>query len=106
MGCFNIGEAFHHRNVIAKTKVQCLLIPRFWLVQKQKDNVWNYIKHFLDSHIPTTKQIFDDFLKQKKWEAYKQRLVADIVVGKKVITGNSYHNVPYTLRIGKDLDLL
>lgn len=75
-------------------------------MQKQKDNSWIYIKNFINSHVPTKEQVFENFLKEKNYENYKQQLIEDILAKKKVVTGNSYHNVPYSLRIGKDMDLL
>lgn len=39
---FGLGEQMEDRLVIAKTNVECLIIPRYWLLQQEQNlgNVW------------------------------------------------------------------
>lgn len=42
-GCvFGLGEQMEDRVIMAKTRVQCLLIPRYWLLQHEQNigNIW------------------------------------------------------------------
>ncbi|KAL3265629.1 hypothetical protein HHI36_009834 [Cryptolaemus montrouzieri] len=99
---FNIGENFVRRFVIASKKTKILMIPRYWLVQKNKE-IWNHIKHFLNQRLPNTKSVFQDFLQQKKWYAYKRKLVDGIISSCKKVNLNNIHNVPYSIRMQEDL---
>ncbi|KAF5284733.1 hypothetical protein FQR65_LT13435 [Abscondita terminalis] len=60
--CFGLEELFEHRRVAASTEVRCLLIPRYWLFQKNVGNIWNRIVQYLNSHIPSTKEVFEAFI--------------------------------------------
>lgn len=39
---FGLGELMEDRQIIAKTSVECLLIPRYWLFQQEQNlgNIW------------------------------------------------------------------
>lgn len=39
---FALGENMQHRTIVARNNVQCLLIPRHWILQKQQNpaNIW------------------------------------------------------------------
>lgn len=39
---FGLGEQMEERAIVARTTVQCMLIPRYWLFQKQQNlgNIW------------------------------------------------------------------
>lgn len=39
---FGLGENMQHRTIVARNHVQCLLIPRHWIFQKQQNpaNIW------------------------------------------------------------------
>lgn len=79
-----------------------MLIPRYWIYQRNIGNVWSKVSQYLNSHIPSTEKLFQEFLAQRKWRKYRKRLVEDILKEKPVYTGNSIHNVPYTLRLTDD----
>ncbi|KAK9885688.1 hypothetical protein WA026_012453 [Henosepilachna vigintioctopunctata] len=100
--CFNIGEKFERRFVITSKKTKILLIPRYWLVQKNKE-IWSYIKHFLNQRLPDTESVFRDFLQQKKWHEYKMKLVQEILTNSKKVNLNNLHNVPYSIRMQEDI---
>lgn len=79
-GVFGIGEEMENRVIIAKNVVQCLLIPRYWLFQKAQNigNVWQRIKLFLNSSIPSQQQLFDNYLANQKWKKYKKKTIDGI----------------------------
>lgn len=102
--CFNIGENFARRRIVAKTVVSCLLVPKYWILKNNKDNIWNRVQQFLNKHIPTTQQIFKHFVEEKKFLRYRRSLVNDILADKKLRTSNSIHNVPYSIRMKEGTD--
>ena len=44
---FGLGEQMHQRSIVAKNLVQCLVIPRYWLLQKSQNsgNIW--LRYFI-----------------------------------------------------------
>ncbi|XP_050294826.1 cyclic nucleotide-binding domain-containing protein 2-like [Anthonomus grandis grandis] len=101
---FNIGETFERRRVVAQTNVNCLLIPRYWLIKMNKDNIWNRVQQYLNKNIPSTQKIYQEWLKEKKFVAYRKMLVQDILANKRVSNTNCIHNVPYSIRIKENAD--
>ncbi|XP_044749826.1 uncharacterized protein LOC123310424 [Coccinella septempunctata] len=102
LATFNIGEKFIRRFIITSKRTKVLLIPRYWLIQKNKE-IWNHIRHFLNQRLPDTKSVFHDFIQQKKWYAYKRGLVQEILSNCKKVNLNNIHNVPYSIRMQEDM---
>lgn len=100
-GCFSIGENMKRRRVVAMSDyVECLLIPRYWLFQHNRGNLWTRIQQYLDAHIPTTQKVFEEFLNQRKWLRFRTKLVNDIFKKPPV---TAYYNIPYSIRINDDI---
>lgn len=79
-GVFGIYEEMENRIIIARSEVQCLMIPRYWLFQKAQNigNVWQRIKLFLNSSIPSQQKLFDNYLANQKWKKYKKKVIEEI----------------------------
>ncbi|CAH1956244.1 unnamed protein product [Acanthoscelides obtectus] len=71
--CFNIGEPSRRRRVVAKTPTTVLLVPKYWVRRNNKDNIWNRVQQFLTKHIPTSEEIFKNFLEAKKFKKYSHQ---------------------------------
>lgn len=90
------------RRVVALSDyVECLLIPRYWLFQHNRGNLWSRIKQYLNTQIPPTEKVFNEFITQRKWLQYRQRL-ANEIFGKPPVTAT--YDVPYSIRINEDID--
>uniref|UniRef100_A0A182KGM9 Cyclic nucleotide-binding domain-containing protein n=1 Tax=Anopheles christyi TaxID=43041 RepID=A0A182KGM9_9DIPT len=76
---FGIGEHMVDRAVYARTHVQCLLIPRYWLLEKPQNrgNIWNRIRIFLEQRQPSRDRLFRWFLTELLWHRYRHQLVDD-----------------------------
>lgn len=96
---FNMGENISRRRVVSDSSTNCLLIPRYWLMKMNKDNIWNRVIQFLNKTIPSTRNIFDEWIKEKKFVAYRKKFVQDILAGKRISNTNCIHNVPYSIRL-------
>ncbi|XP_023023817.1 uncharacterized protein [Leptinotarsa decemlineata] len=103
--CFNIGEDFVRRRVVAITPTNCLLVPRYWIMKNNIDNIWNRVQQFLNKNIPTTKQIYNTFIQKQKFKRYRKRLIKDLLAEKRVANSNSIHNVPYSIRLKDGFDV-
>ncbi|XP_050070354.1 uncharacterized protein LOC126558358, partial [Anopheles maculipalpis] len=79
---FGIGEHMVDRAVFARTHVQCLLIPRYWLLEKPQNrgNIWNRIRIFLEQRQPSRERLFRWFLAELLWHRYRKQLVSDFLL--------------------------
>ncbi|XP_053667456.1 uncharacterized protein LOC128717801 [Anopheles marshallii] len=79
---FGIGEHMVDRAVFARTHVQCLLIPRYWLLEKPQNrgNIWNRIRIFLEQRQPSRERLFRWFLNELLWHRYRRQLVDDFLL--------------------------
>lgn len=99
---FGINENMENRLIIARTTVQCLLIPRYWLFQKAQNtgNVWPRIQLFLNSSIPSQEKLFVEHLKNKKWNSYKKKTIEQIKQYYKISDPETrYYNIPLMCRV-------
>ncbi|CAL1684261.1 unnamed protein product [Lasius platythorax] len=103
--CFGLGEKMLHRRIVAITPIRCFLIPRYWLLEHNRANIWGRVKLFMDSKYPTKKQLFNEFLLNRKWMSYKQNLVEDVIKRRGRFRSNTtIHDVPYSIRITDEID--
>ncbi|KAG5671781.1 hypothetical protein PVAND_001958 [Polypedilum vanderplanki] len=99
---FGINENIENRLIVARTKVQCLLIPRNWLFKKSQNtgNVWQRLKLFLNSSIPSQEKLYDEYLKNLKWKKYKKKTIDQIREHDKISDPETqYYNIPIICRI-------
>ncbi|XP_029159086.1 uncharacterized protein LOC114931267 [Nylanderia fulva] len=103
--CFGLGEKMLNRRIVAITPVKCFLIPRYWLLEHNRANIWGRVKLFMDSKYPTKKQLFNEFLLNRKWMSYKQNLIEDVIKRRGRFRNNTtIHDVPYSIRITDEID--
>nr|XP_014101120.2 uncharacterized protein LOC106625823 [Bactrocera oleae] len=77
-GIFGLGEAMEHRIVIAENKVQCLVIPRYWLFQNEQNpgNLWQRKRIQLDFTLPSREALFNLFLNSRKWQNFIKGIIS------------------------------
>ncbi|KAH8388678.1 hypothetical protein KR200_000440 [Drosophila serrata] len=80
-GIFGLGEASAHRVIMARTTVQCILIPRFWLLENPQNpgNLWQRKRFYIECNIPTREGLFKNFLKTRKWEKFRHDYIQSIL---------------------------
>lgn len=101
-GVFGVGEDIDNRIIIARNVVQCLLVPRHWLFQKAQNigNVWQRIKLFLNSSIPSQQKLFENFLANQKWKKYKKKTIEEIKKQHGITSADTqFYNIPVICRI-------
>ncbi|EDW25293.1 GL26512 [Drosophila persimilis] len=56
---FGLGEKMEHRVIMARTVVQCLVLPRFWLLEEELNpgNIWQRRRFYLECSAPSRKKI-------------------------------------------------
>lgn len=99
-GIFGLGEKLEHRVIMARTTVQCLMLPRFWLFEKEQNpgNIWQRRRFYLDCTIPSRQSLFKDFITTRRWQAFKTKLIQSNL---ETIIGNptKIQDVPIICRI-------
>lgn len=76
-GIFGLGEKMEHRVVMARTTVQCLTLPRFFLLEKKQNpgNIWERRLFYLECMIPSREALFEHFLKTREWKKFKNDFI-------------------------------
>lgn len=100
---FGLGEELQDRIIIAKSEVQCLLLPRYWLFKKEQNlgNIWSRTRMFLDKGLPSREQLFNEFLINRKWRSYRQQLIEE--TPKRSVHKTTRRNIPLMCRIENGL---
>uniref|UniRef100_A0A1A9ZK55 Cyclic nucleotide-binding domain-containing protein n=1 Tax=Glossina pallidipes TaxID=7398 RepID=A0A1A9ZK55_GLOPL len=100
-GIFGLGEKLEHRVIMARTTVQCLLIPRFWLFEKEQcpGNIWQRRRFYLDSTIPSRDTLFKDFLTTLQWQKFKADVLEEYVGPGSAANATQTQDVPIICRI-------
>lgn len=53
------------RRIVALTPVDCMLLPKIWLLQRNTANIWTRIQHYLDKKVRCRFiQLFTQFVVQ------------------------------------------
>ncbi|GAB0093607.1 hypothetical protein DMENIID0001_087710 [Sergentomyia squamirostris] len=71
---FGLGEEMTQRSIVAKKSTDCLLLPRYWLMQKEQNigNIWSRTKIYLNLTLPSREATFEEFLRKKRWKKFKE----------------------------------
>ncbi|KAH8381585.1 hypothetical protein KR093_008750 [Drosophila rubida] len=78
---FGLGEKSEHRVIMARDVVQCLMIPRFFLMGNELNpgNIWQRRLFCLNCIIPTREMLFKDYVQNLKWKKFKSKYISEIV---------------------------
>ncbi|XP_034130776.1 uncharacterized protein LOC117585412, partial [Drosophila guanche] len=97
---FGLGENMQHRVIMARTRVQCLLLPRFFLLEKNQNpgNIWQRRLFYLDCTIPSREYIFSHFLKGRDWNKFKHDVIKKTLYSS-VKYKSRYEDIPIICRI-------
>ncbi|XP_063636136.1 uncharacterized protein LOC134806745 [Cydia splendana] len=102
---FGFGENMRDRRIVALTPVDCMLLPKVWLLQRNTANIWTRIQHYLEKKIPTKKQLFKEFVSARRWQEYRDQVVSDVVARSKAVNFTTVHDVPYSIRMEEMVDI-
>ncbi|XP_012264975.2 uncharacterized protein LOC105691214 [Athalia rosae] len=103
--CFGLGEKMHNRRIVSISPTRCLLVPRYWLLEHNRANIWERVRLFMDSKYPTKEQLFEKFAQNRRWLKHKTELVHHVIEnGRKIPNSTTIHDVPYSIRITDQID--
>ncbi|XP_030379525.1 uncharacterized protein LOC115627828 isoform X2 [Scaptodrosophila lebanonensis] len=105
-GVFGLGERMEHRVIMARTTVQCLLLPRFWLLEKAQNpgNIWQRRRFYFECNVPSREALFENFLKTRKWDSFKEEFIVETLGAKSNRTGTKMEDIPIMCRIVETSD--
>ncbi|KAH8383868.1 hypothetical protein KR009_010931, partial [Drosophila setifemur] len=68
-----LADTIRDRVVLARTTVQCLVLPRSFLLEKNQNpgNIWGRRVFYLNSIIPSRDELFTHFLQSRNWKKFK-----------------------------------
>lgn len=55
-----------NRRIISLTPVRCLLVPRYWLLEHNRANIWERVKVFMNSKYPSREKLFNEFVTNRR----------------------------------------
>uniref|UniRef100_A0A182QK65 Cyclic nucleotide-binding domain-containing protein n=1 Tax=Anopheles farauti TaxID=69004 RepID=A0A182QK65_9DIPT len=107
-GCgsvFGLGETMPHRMVVARNRVQCLIVPRDWLHQKRQNvgNTWQRIRNRLDVAIQR-ERLFELWVRDQRWQRYRKSLVEQLARRKPPQNDTQLADVPIMCRVEQAMD--
>ncbi|XP_070137235.1 uncharacterized protein [Drosophila bipectinata] len=104
---FGLGENMTHRVIMAKTIVQCLTLPRFFLLDTKQNpgNIWERRLLYINTMIPTRQELFEHLLRTQEWKKFKNDFIHESVKNSEVNCAD-IKDVPIICRImEKDEDI-
>ncbi|XP_055639557.1 uncharacterized protein LOC129777349 [Toxorhynchites rutilus septentrionalis] len=103
---FGLGERIDDRSIVARERVHCMLVPRYWLYMKEQNagNVWDRIKIYLDSAIPTREMLFKQFLGDLNWVVYRKKVVSDLMQCQRRPNHTHLLDVPLICRVEETME--
>ncbi|XP_023160867.1 uncharacterized protein LOC111592712 [Drosophila hydei] len=104
-GIFGLGEKITHRVIMARTVVQCLLLPRYWLMAEAQNpgHIWLRRKFSLETNIPSREELFSHFLKTRRWEKFKRDYVQS-TLNENSVNSTQPEDIPILCRIVETRD--
>jgi hypothetical protein len=97
---FGLGETMEHRTIVALDTVQCLMVPRYWLVQKEQNigNIWERNRIFLERTVPSREKVFKQYLQTQKWIRYKRQVIESLLPEHRNKNSTTIFDVPVICR--------
>ncbi|CAH1109223.1 unnamed protein product [Psylliodes chrysocephalus] len=62
------------------------------------------VQQYLTHQIPNTEIVFKKFVEQKKFKKFSKSLIRNMLETHKILTGNTIHNIPYSIRLREGVD--
>ncbi|EDW83988.2 uncharacterized protein Dwil_GK13387 [Drosophila willistoni] len=99
-GIFGLGEKMEDRVILARTTVQCLTLPRYFLLEKEQNpgNIWQRRLFYLDCTIPSREALFTDYVRSRNWKEFKKNFIYKNLESN-VKDISKQHDIPIICRI-------
>ncbi|KAH8257287.1 hypothetical protein KR038_006738 [Drosophila bunnanda] len=103
---FGLGEKMEHRVIMARTVVQCLLLPRYWLLNEDQNpgNIWHRRRFYFECNVPSRQDLFTNFLKTRKWNTFRHDYIQSLLDEKTKAHVSKEEDIPIMCRIVETSD--
>ncbi|KAH8235106.1 hypothetical protein KR032_008799 [Drosophila birchii] len=103
---FGLGEKMEHRVIMARTVVQCLLLPRYWLLNEEQNpgNIWHRRRFYFECNVPSRQDLFTNFLKTRKWNKFRHDYIQSLLDDKTTAHVSKEEDIPIMCRIVETSD--
>ncbi|XP_023035016.1 uncharacterized protein LOC6648943 isoform X2 [Drosophila willistoni] len=105
-GIFGLGEKMEHRVIMSRTVVQCLLLPRFWLMEQQQNpgHIWPLRRFYFECNVPTRGELFANYLKTRRWNDFRHKYVQSCLSPSQAMGNTKEEDIPIISRIVETSD--
>ncbi|EDX01880.1 uncharacterized protein LOC6524932 isoform X1 [Drosophila yakuba] len=103
---FGLGEKMEHRVIMARTVVQCLLLPRFWLLEEEQNpgNIWHRRRFYFECNVPSRQDLFTNFLKTRQWNKFRRDYIESLLNREEKGNITKEEDIPIMCRIVETSD--
>ncbi|XP_033170125.1 uncharacterized protein LOC117147369 isoform X1 [Drosophila mauritiana] len=103
---FGLGEKMEHRVIMARTVVQCLLLPRFWLLEEEQNpgNIWHRRRFYFECNVPSRQDLFTNFLKTRQWNKFRHDYIESLLDREEKGNITKEEDIPIMCRIVETSD--
>ncbi|KAH8366569.1 hypothetical protein KR084_004122 [Drosophila pseudotakahashii] len=103
---FGLGEKMEHRVIMARTVVQCLLLPRFWLLEEEQNpgNIWHRRRFYFECNVPSRHDLFTNFLKTRQWNKFRHDYIQSLLNREEQGNITKEEDIPIMCRIVETSD--
>ncbi|XP_071787118.1 uncharacterized protein [Asterias amurensis] len=95
---FGVGEDLHGTHIISTGKVECILVSRVSFMRHDRGISLEQMQSMVSQLYPSYDETFANFLLDKKWRAYKRRLVKELMQKRNIPNNTTREDVPLILR--------
>lgn len=99
---FFVGEDLTNKWIISDKAVRCLVVPKDFLLQHNRNNIWSRQLRKITDSFPSDALIYNSLMQQVKWFRYKKECVNHSIRRRSISTTTLDH-VPYYWRICVDV---
>ncbi|XP_022209002.2 uncharacterized protein LOC111065247 [Drosophila obscura] len=103
---FGLGEKMEHRVIMARTVVQCLVLPRFWLLEDEQNpgNIWQRRRFYFECSVPSRQALFEDYLKTRRWDKFRRAYIQSTLDPNSKSNMTQEEDIPIICRIVETSD--
>ena len=94
--CFLTGEDLRDTYIVAKGKTECIVVNSAQFSIQGKSELLRNLKSELEDTLPTNSAMYRQYQTNRKWFAYRKKLVEEVVGRRKSYVNKS--DVPLSVR--------
>ncbi|CAH1791879.1 unnamed protein product [Owenia fusiformis] len=94
---FGVGEDLTDTYILAKGRVDCLMVPRLIFTKLGKSRLIESLRTSLTEILPKNIEIFDKYINGQRWRCYKEDVVNEVVKRRSIPNKTKMTDVPKSI---------